>query len=106
MRDAPIFQAIRSPLKPIKALREHYITRHMATPQEVENEFKSLPVLFNNQVATVTANAERTALVAEDASVREIDAAARQYMHEQKQKGVEVGHSRAVLFVTGRVEHV
>lgn len=85
--------------KPVKALRDHYITRHMKDPEGVKKEIDALPSLHSGGI---NPDKKTSALVGEGATEREITKAAQAYQAEEKAKGRDVDWGLAVMHVTGR----
>lgn len=82
--------------KPVRALRDHYIARHMADPAGVAKELNLLPSLHDGGVKAVKHT--RDPLVAADATADEISRKAELHMKEHP----GLTHAQAVLAVTGR----
>lgn len=97
--EAAIDAAITSG-KPVKPLRDHYITRHMADPEAVAKELAGLPSLHAAGLVTREPAAGSVGTVGPDSSVAEISAAAKAYQHAQKQVGNDVDFTAAVTHVT------
>lgn len=86
--------------KPVKVLRDHYITRHMADPAGVKKELDAMPSMHSGGIPP---DRKTSAVVGEGASQQEIQRATMAYQAEQKAKGIEVDHATAVLTVVGRL---
>ena len=86
--------------KPVRALRDHFIERHMADPVAVEKELSAFPSLHSGGIIVETRE-KAQALVSPDAPHAQIQAAANKYVREQKDAGVHVEYHAAVTHVTG-----
>lgn len=81
--------------KPIKAMRDHYITRHAKDPEGVEKELKALVSVHSGGIVD-PARRTKTALCTSD-DPREIQRAAE--LHQKDHGGT---YTDAVLYVTGK----
>ena len=87
--------------KPVRALRDHFITRHMENPGAVEKELAAFPSLHAGGIPATHEKVK--AIVSPDAPHTEIMAAANKYISEQKAAGVTVEFHAAVTHVTGGI---
>jgi phage I-like protein len=101
--EAAIDAAVREG-KPLRALRDHYITRHMSDAAAVETEIKAMPSINDGGLQLQQqAKKAATGMPGPDASHDELMASATKLQKEFRERGVDVSWHQAVSHAAGLI---